>query len=98
DRPAQLDLLLRSLVQSDVVNAFASGMVIYSGEHYEGSEGSYALLVPEKDFEAQVRALLRDANLLVTFMCDDGVLYRPLRATPALHVPDTVICVSLRLG
>lgn len=83
DRPAQLDLLLRSIrkhasaVYDTVVvlwtvsdERYATGYHLLAGEHEETH------LLPELDFEHDVRQWLRAAGPVVSFLCDDDVFYR----------------------
>ena len=86
DRPAQLDLLLRSIaVNGDGVFGQPTVLAKWSDHRfqrgYEECLGEHsALFVPEYDFEAQVwRFLLgKPKKGFFVALCDDNVLYRHL--------------------
>lgn len=103
DRPAQLDLLLRSIerngggqfegtIVTPLINE-AYKTVFIDHDRWDFSCG---------DFEVAVRAELHKAGEFVCFMCDDGILYQPLPEEPTwgwrMRTADEVLCVSLRLG
>lgn len=107
DRPAQLDLLLRSVerngggqfapyvVWDSSSSEFFDGYEIVRTEH-RGASGFHSL----NPFETDTRFYLGGAHEFVCFMCDDGILYRPLPLDPTLPLQDdnSYLCVSLRLG
>ncbi len=116
DRPAQLDLLLRSLeVNGDgvfgrpTVLAKWSDVPFYRGYYNECDFDHSFDLVPEWDFEQQVRGFLTKASDVCVFLCDDNVLYRalgsfvderelPVDPVAMLHADEDLLCFSLRLG
>lgn len=109
DRPAQLDLLLRSIKQngggqfSPYVVWDSSSAEFFDGyqtlrEEHRGAAGFHSL----NPLETDVRFYLNDAEEFVCFMCDDGILYRP---TPGLDgftnymlATTELLTISLRLG
>lgn len=106
DRPAQLDLLLRSLSQNSI---WEPAKVIWYASTEEFSDG-YQEVVDEdgsswwptstEDFSGDLREHLRATNdETVTFLCDDDVLYRRPEADPRrMLIDERVLTVSLRLG
>lgn len=109
DRPAQLDLLLRSIRQNadrpldpiDVIwkatnSSFTSGYGMCSADHPD------VRFWAETEFRHLVESLVRAAGPHIMFLCDDDVLYRPLEGEPTpeqiLDAEPDVLCVSLRLG
>lgn len=106
DRPAQLDLLLRSIERNGagqfipwVIARHSDGYNAVSDAHQE----AYIMFGNENVFELDVRHALSECGEFVCFMCDDGILYRPDARNPALNFTtrglDTdLLCVSLRLG
>ena len=108
DRPAQLDLLLRSLATNapgltdDVHVIWQIGRNVY--------EQSYALCANEHPtvafhrqyrLEMDVLDLIDEGDDEVMFLTDDSVFYRPLPSfdpTIALELHDRLLCFSLRLG
>ena len=105
DRPAQLDLLLRSLRKFNPFHQEMNTVVIYrasAGEFRQGYErlSTVALMREEEDFDTDLRwALGLDADT-VTFWCDDDILIRPVPTDPArmLLDNDRLLCVRLTLG
>lgn len=99
DRPAQLHLLLESIRRN--AGRHIKPVVIYKGdpELYKQAAPD-VLLLPETDFEQQIRDEIELAADYVCFMCDDGILYRPYRggAENVLHYSPETLCASLRLG
>lgn len=102
DRPAQIDLLLTSLER----HAWGERtVVLYRGrfDHllaYDYVKGEHPAVEfqLEQDFDADLRALLRQPSETVTFLCDDDVLYRPVGDPAAILDDDRILCVSWRLG
>ncbi len=110
DRPAQLDLLLRSLqrcvlgdrrVRARVLFAasdggFAAGYRLVGERH-----GARVQMVGERSFRDDTRALLADATPAVLFLVDDVVVLKPfgpdLPALRAFLGDRTLACLSLRL-
>lgn len=83
DRPAQLDLLLQSLERN--------GGGQFAREINRRVAGA--------GFERLTRALIDGSDDFVCFMCDDGILYRPVPAVgPILYRRPDVLTLSLRLG
>lgn len=93
DRPAQLDLLLRSIERNGV-------------GQFVGTESERPVVITATHaltFEFLIRLELHLASEFVCFMCDDGILYRDFN--PGVR-PDNwlcednpeILCVSLRLG
>lgn len=104
DRPAQLDLLLRSLERhapgrfEPIVVWRATGPSFLEGYRRVGREHPEAELASEGDLAAQVRFLVRFPGL-VTFFTDDDVLFAPVGDEPeSLLDEENVIAFSLRLG
>jgi hypothetical protein len=108
DRPAQLDLLLRSLERngSDLFDR-PTVLAKWSDHHfyraYEECLADHSVeFLAEYDFEAQVRALAVRQPWFCA-LCDDNVLYRDVAAFEAdplalLLADEEVLCFSLRLG
>lgn len=107
DRPAQLDLLLRSIERNGagqfipwVIARHSDGYNAVSDAHQE----AYIMFGNENVFELDVRHALNECGEFVCFMCDDGILYRPLPHSPTVAfewnvtAPDRLLCFSLRLG
>jgi hypothetical protein len=100
DRPAQLDLLLRSIERCGG-GQFEAQSIQPCG-YMEGWEqridhtGRWFSL-PDL-FENAVRMALTEAGECVCFMCDDGILYRHVPPLELDSLPDEVLCVSLRYG
>ena len=107
DRPAQLDLLLRSIARNGARQFDAT--VIY-GSSTTASDHGYDDLdaaVPvvwrfdgrggKGTFEDHVRSSLDSAGEFVCFMCDDDILYRPAPVFSGIRSEET-LCWSLRLG
>lgn len=101
DRPAQLDLLLRSLERNG--GGLFDVTVLMGGSRLRFDLDRDAHWQNELDFEEDVRLLLDDAHDLVCFMCDDGIFYRPLPYDPQQYLTENewawpFLCFSLRLG
>lgn len=101
DRPAQLDLLLRS-IERNGGGYFGTPLVIAGGSS-QGLAEVYAehqiALVYEGEpwsFEEFVRSAL--VGEFVCFMCDDGILYRRIPPLELDRWTDELLCVSLRYG
>jgi hypothetical protein len=92
DRPAQLDLLLRS-IDRHAPNLYRSLTVLWtisSNEYLPGYETCAndhlkAWFVCELEFEGSVRDWLDSASEIVSFLVDDDVFYRD--ATEPLELP-----------
>lgn len=109
NRPAQLDLLLRS-IQKRAASLFFNTTVIYKAdpafqETYEtcGKEHAWAHFIAQNDFQEQVFSLLDHGNEQFTaFLCDDDLIVRPFLDLPhpgrILRSNGNVFCFSLRLG
>ena len=111
DRPAQLDLLLRS-VEEHLPGLFSPIHVVFfssSGEFVHGytrvqklhSGVDFCRELP--NFQTLVRNLLRDSLDHVVFFCDDDIVVRPFRTAGDTHpsailLNQEILCVSLRLG
>lgn len=109
DRPAQLDLLLRSL-KLRAPGLIEPVAVIFKSTDYRTlygygiceEEHGQVTFLPESDLQAQTNILLEHGEgRFFTFLCDDDVFHRVL-CDP---LPDLVfayshniLCVSLRLG
>jgi hypothetical protein len=100
DRPAQLDLLLRSIEHNG--GGQFDPIVLWNGDPL-----GYAQACAPKtkaygevggDFEGCVRRLLDWCGDFCCFMCDDGILYRHVPPLELDSLPDEVLCVSLRYG
>lgn len=111
DRPAQLDLLLRSMKQNAPAFAENCRVILRDGEEYAASyaicEREHREVIfdrerPEAGFQWLVGHWLRVlAGAKVAFFVDDDVIYRPLPvAHPAafLDLFPATLCFSLRLG
>lgn len=113
NRPAQLDLLLRSLVLNapwvdDITVIYRSTSPLFThGYHLcEQDHKAAARFYEEKDhFRTQVVAALRvSRHPYAMFLCDDDVIYRntlfasAFRPEPLLGANHDLLCVSLRLG
>lgn len=109
DRPAQLDLLLRSIKRNGgeaIGGRFSSVTVLARfSEGYKEVRDEHDLVAfafgDAAQFEDDVRWALDQAGEFVCFMCDDGILYRPLETTlpqTALRINPQTLCFSLRLG
>jgi hypothetical protein len=114
DRPAQLDLLLRSL-ETNAAGLVWSPIVLYRATDSRYARG-YELcftqhretrFVPEREgqFEQQVRRLLHTVGALgfVMCLCDDDVVYQSVATlgrdpVEVLETRPDVLCFSLRLG
>lgn len=108
DRPAQLDLLLRSVALNtpwiDRVSVVyrASGISYVDGYMLCERHHPAVSFLPERDFRAQTLEGLHHGDYTV-FLCDDDVIYRPhpvgfmLPGHRLAEYPE-VLCVSLRLG
>lgn len=110
DRPAQLDLCLRSIEQH-ASQTLAPILVLHKPSDLDYGDG-YATCIREHpeacfeietDFRADTLSLLDVAEEHVTFVMDDDVFYRPLDGLEP--DPETLLgnapgllCVSLRLG
>lgn len=102
DRPAQLDLLLRS-IEKNGGGYFERPIVIYRGLGYTYLVGNPRVVRParaveEDQFEEHARFYLSTADEFVCFMCDDGILYRRPNIDPARLLGPDILCFSLRLG
>lgn len=107
DRPAQLDLLLRSL-ETNAWNERTRVVALSTDDVY--GKG-YAILNREAwgiDLESPalpfaywinyyVQLAVADGDPLFHFLCDDDVFYRPFLGRPGPPARDA-ICTSLRLG
>jgi hypothetical protein len=82
DRPAQLELLLES-VERNGGGLFDVVLV----DHPTGAL-----------FETRTRHLIEHGAEYVCFMCDDGILYRPLPHWWSVWLNEAELCLSLRLG
>lgn len=97
NRPAQLDLLLRSIALFDTglirkpvtvlcrfdSEAFAAGYAIVQEEHgWVDWRIERDDSFPASRFEAQVRGWLRMQEGPIMFLCDDNVFYRPIAWLP----------------
>lgn len=99
DRPAQLDLLLRSLARympaerTEIIWR-ASTPTFRRGYSILGiTEGE------EIDFEASLHHWLAEADEFVTFFCDDDIVYREVPFRPCDLLEDNqVLTVCLYLG
>jgi hypothetical protein len=82
DRPAQLELLLRS-IREHAPNLYSTVSVLMRRPSrkmfwigYTSFEWGDTRLIPENYFEGQVREWLDQAGPLVSFLVDDDVFYR----------------------
>ncbi len=112
DRPAQCDLLLRSLERyapaEPTVVLYRDGPGYPELRHERRGESFIREFGREHEFQNLVDSALAFAHAAgeetVTFLCDDDVCYRPWpppgEPTPAelLEEDDELLCVSLRLG
>ncbi len=109
DRPAQLDLLIRSMKQR-AKGLFAQTHVLCRAST-AGYEEGYRLCADyhrtvvfkrESDFRVDVNLLLRTGSDYSAFLCDDDVFWRPMgldaRPDDFLLLHPDVLTVSLRLG
>lgn len=109
DRPAQLDLLLKS-IRKNFNGLFASTVVLYkaTSPEFQGAydtveyEHKSIVLIPETDFYSDVSEMVEAGGQHIAFLTDDDVFYRPWRYTPypweALDRDPDLLTVSLRLG
>lgn len=108
DRPAQLDLLLRS-VTCNALNLVDSVSILWSSSNggYAAGYGICEADHPDCDFYSQghfhsnVMQLLDEADDYVMFLTDDSYFYREVPdADPCaiLNYETAAICFSLRLG
>lgn len=102
DRPAQLDLLLRSIRKhmwhepTKVIWEVSSAR---SREFYDGYGLIPGLEVTSGSFDDELRgALLSCPDDTVTFFCDDDVVFRPVPRFDLATMPEAILTVSLRLG
>lgn len=99
DRPAQLDLLLRSI--NRYMRPEETRLLWYASlaEYERGyAELTSTSITTYHEFDGALRDALA-ASETVTFFCDDDVVYRPVPANPAHLLEDEAIfTVSLRLG
>lgn len=114
DRPAQLDLLLRSLKANGralPLNVFFPLVVLYRATDEAYAEGYERVWVehpdvmpmPEVDFANDLvgHCIAPFGEGFVTTFCDDDVLYRHVRddvITDLLSADYEILCFSLRLG
>ena len=103
DRPAQLDLLLRSIERNGA--GWFDWEALWNGERGD-EDYDFTLWHPDRfcrddtangDFEWFVRAMLAEAGEFVCFLCDDDILYRPAPVFSGIRSEET-LCWSLRLG
>jgi hypothetical protein len=103
DRPAQLDLLLRSLRTN---TAHEATKVIWSATTRESGAG-YSLLPLDRSmtnlFDLELRRVLMECpDPTVTFFCDDDIVFQRVAPPNLLECRGTfsheVLCFSLRLG
>ncbi len=106
DRPAQLDLLLRSIYEGMTPGKI--GLIAYASTD-EFEQGYWQVLqrlgaesmltLRENDFNSQLRVALDEADEYVTFFCDDDVLIRRVIDYESLFPEmQEFLTVSLRLG
>lgn len=102
DRPAQLDLLLRS-IDTHAPDLYSTITVLYtasSADFYRGysicfSEHANVRFELQSDFERDVHYWLSRAGALISFLVDDDVFYRD--AHPLIEAKNPHCC-SLRGG
>jgi hypothetical protein len=101
DRPAQLDLLLRSLernMEPDETHIIWHATDPRFLQAYGGLVDSP--MQEPGDFDGALRFLLEKAGETVTFFCDDDVVFREVPGDPAelLLSDDRILTVCLYLG
>lgn len=105
DRPAQLDLLLRSL-DKQLAPVEKTTVLYHASDHdYAAGYGAIARERPDlswwgDDFQRDLEMELTRAGKTVTFLCDDDVLYRPIDRMPQalLAAMPNLLTFSLRLA
>lgn len=110
DRPAQLDLLLRSL-NARARTLFSHTTVLYraSGPEYLlgykecAAEHPHTVFCNEHSFQHQTWTVLHGSgDATFAFLCDDDIIMRPLTEQPPPEQVLTdnldILCFSLRLG
>lgn len=108
DRPLQLDACLRSLrMHCSDIEALSIHVIVLAttptmGAAYDEliAATPWATFHPQRDFEADVRALLGECDH-VLFVVDDTIFVRPISVAEMVSVLDddpSAIGVSLRLG
>lgn len=109
DRPAQLDLLLNSILKN-FNGLFASVVVLYKATASEFDQGydlifelhQQTLMIPQQGFFNDTKQILDSHWSHVAFLTDDDLFYRPFRYVPypqeALDADPDLLTVSLRLG
>ena len=102
DRPAQLDLLLRSIERNmepedTTIIVHASTPMFVKGY---GKIKNPAWVFREGHFDWHLRDSLRVADETVTFFCDDDIVYRPVPRQPSelLLSDEMILAVCLYLG
>lgn len=109
DRPAQLDLLLRSVqlnapwLEPVTVIFTVTGLDFLEGYSVCAAEHPDVTWVRETDFQAQTIAAVKGGRECTVFLCDDDVVYRsqPPGARDLWQIladDSHMLCVSLRLG
>lgn len=108
DRPAQLDLLLRSvtchaddLFDSVSVIWSASDMIFTTGYGLCAADHASVNFSQESHFRSEVSWNVLDADEYVTFLTDDSYFYRDLPEVDpcaVLAAESEALCFSLRLG
>lgn len=105
DRPAQLDLLLRS-IERNGGGQFDPVVITTGGEGYQALHSVYPFASWWSDRLGDFQSLIQTAvamcrvNEFVCFMCDDGILYRWagfVAPTRGFNRPE-LLTFSLRLG
>ncbi len=100
DRPAQLDLLMRSIdkhMEQEVTFVMWHG----STAMYRKAYRRVTKDPMEQDFNEELRVLVGTSPwTTVTFFCDDDIVYRPVPGIPHYDVlrDDRILCHSLSLG
>lgn len=110
NRPAQLDLLLRS-IEARAPQLFKPPTVLYTSNAPEYKRGyklcekqhNKVYFIEQQDFQQQVLYMLNNgAREEIMFLCDDDLFIRPFIDAPnptyILKMNQDVLCVSLRLG
>lgn len=99
DRPAQLDLLLRSIAR--YMTPEETRVIWYASDdsYQEGYRQFLSTpMTTYHEFDGALRDALRSSET-VTFFCDDDVVYRQVPARPGPFLEDeSILTVSLRLG
>ncbi len=99
DRPAQLDLLLRSIDRHMGPDDTRIIWYASSGLYRHGYE-RITRQPPQSNFSTDLRRLLAEGPETVTFFCDDDIVFRPVLLPPGdvLAVNKKILCHSLSLG